>query len=132
MCTLIDSIVYEKMCSSLNNKRLKKGIMQASPIEQTSCLEGFHSVLNQFSPKMIGYSYRGMYCRYYLTQAILCRFYMILSIFFLHSLCTSHASTILKICCKSTLTIMYSNCCAMHFQFSIFYFLQACDCNYAF
>ena len=52
------------MCSALTNKRLKKGIMKASPIEQTSCLEGFHSVLNQFSPKMIGYSYRGMFCRY--------------------------------------------------------------------
>ena len=59
-----DSIAYEKMCSALRNKRLKKGIMKASPIKQTSCLEGFHSVLNQFSPKMIGYSYRGMFCRY--------------------------------------------------------------------
>ena len=52
------------MCSSLNNKRLVKGIKQASPIEQTSCLKGFHSVLNQFSPKMIGYTYWGMFCRY--------------------------------------------------------------------
>ena len=51
------------MYSALTNKRLKKGIMQASPIEQTSCLEGFHSVLNQFSPKMIGYTYKGMFCR---------------------------------------------------------------------
>ena len=58
------SVVYHKMCSALKNKRLVKRIKQASPIEQTSCLEGFHSVLNQFSPKMIGYSYRGMFCRY--------------------------------------------------------------------
>ncbi len=36
----------------------------ASPFGQTSALEGFHSVLNQFSPKMIGHSYRGMFCRY--------------------------------------------------------------------
>ena len=50
------------MCSSLTDKRLVKGIKQASPMEQTSCLEGFHSVLNQFSPKMIGYSYKGMFC----------------------------------------------------------------------
>ena len=63
-----DSIAYEKMCSTLINKRLKKGIMKASPIEQTSCLEGFHSVLNQFSPKMIGYSYREMFCRYVLYR----------------------------------------------------------------
>ncbi|CAB3989187.1 Hypothetical predicted protein [Paramuricea clavata] len=37
------------MCSSLTNKTLVKGIKQACPIEQTSCLDGFHSVLNQFS-----------------------------------------------------------------------------------
>lgn len=60
----LDSIAYEKLVSSISNKRLKKGIMKASPIEQTSCLEGFHSVLNQFSPKMIGYTYTGMFCRY--------------------------------------------------------------------
>ncbi|CAB3991552.1 Hypothetical predicted protein [Paramuricea clavata] len=59
-----DSIACEKTCSTLTNKRLKKGIMKASPVEQTSCLEGFYFVLNQFSPKMIGYSYRGMFCRH--------------------------------------------------------------------
>jgi len=41
-----------------------KGIKQASPFAQTSCLEGFHSLLNQFALKMIAYSYVGMYCRY--------------------------------------------------------------------
>ena len=40
------------------------GIKQASPKEQTSCLEGFHSALNQFAPKMVAYSYVGMFCRY--------------------------------------------------------------------
>ena len=47
----LDSIAYEKLVSSISNERLKKGIMKASPIEQTSCLEGFHSILNQFSKK---------------------------------------------------------------------------------
>ncbi|XP_028418518.1 uncharacterized protein LOC114543922 [Dendronephthya gigantea] len=55
------------MQSSLTNKRLIKGIKHASPMDQTSCLEGFHSVLNQFSPKMIGYTYRGMFCRHALA-----------------------------------------------------------------
>ena len=48
----------------LNNINLVKGIKQASPFAQTSCLEGFHSVLNHFAPKMIAFSYVGMYCRY--------------------------------------------------------------------
>jgi hypothetical protein len=69
MTFFLDSIAYEKMCSSLTNKRLVKGIKQASPINQTSCLEGFHYVLNQFSPKMIGYTYRGMFCRYVLYRS---------------------------------------------------------------
>lgn len=55
---------YEKLCTALTNNSLVKGIKQASPFAQTSCLEGFHSLLNQFTPKMIGYSYVGMYCRY--------------------------------------------------------------------
>ena len=59
-----DSIAYEKMVGALTKKSLMNGIKQASPIGQTSCLEGFHSVLNQFSPKMIGYSYPGMLIRY--------------------------------------------------------------------
>ena len=59
-----DSIAYNKMYAALTKKRLLAGIMQASPLDQTSCLEGFHSVLNQFSPKMISYSFPGMFCRY--------------------------------------------------------------------
>ena len=68
MTFFLDSIAYEKIYSSLINKRLVKGIKQASPIEKTSCLEGFHSELNQFSPKMIGYTYIGMFCRYVLYR----------------------------------------------------------------
>jgi solute carrier family 8 (sodium/calcium exchanger) len=58
-----DTTVYEKVCKVLKKTSLIKGIKKALPIAQTSCLEGFHSLLNQFAPKMIAYSYQGMYCR---------------------------------------------------------------------
>lgn len=61
---LLGSVAYEKLHSALTNVNLMKGIKQASPLAQTSCLEGFHYVLNHFAPKMIAYSYVGMYCRY--------------------------------------------------------------------
>ena len=64
------SVVYERLCEALTNNALVKGIKQASPLSQTSCLEGFHSVLNHFAPKMIAFSYAGMYCRY--RQILVC------------------------------------------------------------
>lgn len=56
--------MYEKVKKALSSDSLRKGIQQASPSAQTDCLEGFHSVLNQFAPKIIAYSYLGMYCRH--------------------------------------------------------------------
>ena len=58
-----DSVAYNKMKTTLTKPRLLAGIMNALPVEQTSSLEGFHSVVNQFSPKMISYSFPGMFCR---------------------------------------------------------------------
>ena len=52
---LLESVVYEKVKKVLTKKRLKSGIQKASTIAQTSCLEGFHSVLNHFAPKMIAF-----------------------------------------------------------------------------
>ena len=57
------TVVYDKLVETLTENSLVKGIKQASPFSQTSSLEGFHSALNYFAPKMIAYSYVGMYCR---------------------------------------------------------------------
>ncbi|KAK3741511.1 hypothetical protein QZH41_012599, partial [Actinostola sp. cb2023] len=43
-----DTEVYEKLNKALTNESLQKGIKKASPLSQTSCLEGFHSCLNHF------------------------------------------------------------------------------------
>ncbi|XP_028403949.1 uncharacterized protein LOC114526538 [Dendronephthya gigantea] len=60
---LPDSPAYTKLSSAITKKSLVKGIKQASPLDQTSFLEGFHSVVNQFSPKMNAYSFTGIFCR---------------------------------------------------------------------
>ena len=60
---LLDSAVYRKLKSALCQKQLVNGIKQASPPVQTSCVEGFHSVLHHFAPKMTSFSYTGMKCR---------------------------------------------------------------------
>ena len=52
---LIGLLAYEKLYEALNQKSLVKAIKQASPVAQTSFLEGYHSVVNQFAPKMLAY-----------------------------------------------------------------------------
>lgn len=44
--------VYEKLQGILMNTQTKKNIPMLSPHQQTSSLEGFHSVINHFAPKM--------------------------------------------------------------------------------
>lgn len=60
---IVVSEAYEKMCTALTNSSLTKAIEKASSVEQTSCLEGYHSLVNHFAPKKLAYSYLGMLCR---------------------------------------------------------------------
>ncbi|XP_071795968.1 uncharacterized protein [Asterias amurensis] len=46
---------------------MQKAIYKLSPYMQTSGIEGFHSLINQFAPKMVAFSYEGMTCRLYLS-----------------------------------------------------------------
>lgn len=43
---------------------MKRGIPKLSPLYQTSQIEEFYSTVNHFAPKMVSFSYYGMYCRY--------------------------------------------------------------------
>ena len=54
--------VYNKMKQVLMNTRLSNDVKELFSEDQTSCLEGFHSTLNQFHPKMICFSWLGTYC----------------------------------------------------------------------
>ena len=55
--------VYEKLQGILFSANMKKDIPMLSPGQQTSDLEGYHSVTNHFAPKMHGFSYHGQLCR---------------------------------------------------------------------
>ncbi|XP_033725289.1 uncharacterized protein LOC117315251 [Pecten maximus] len=53
----------EKLLPILGNRQMKIDIPMLSTNKQTSELEGYHSVINHFVPKMHGFSYYGMVCR---------------------------------------------------------------------
>ena len=57
---------YDKLTSILTAKLLLGDIKKLSPDAQTSCLEGFHATLNHWHPKMIGFSWLGSFCRYWM------------------------------------------------------------------
>ncbi|KAL1481106.1 hypothetical protein MTO96_050460 [Rhipicephalus appendiculatus] len=50
------SEVYKKLCGTVLNARLLKDIEQLSSDAQTSCLEGYHSLMIRFAPKSVAHS----------------------------------------------------------------------------
>ncbi|KAK3104932.1 hypothetical protein FSP39_013440 [Pinctada imbricata] len=57
------SKVADKFEEIVFSMQLEKDIPKLSPGAQTSALEGFHSVINHFAPKMYHFSYQGMQSR---------------------------------------------------------------------
>nr|XP_022311415.1 uncharacterized protein LOC111116717 [Crassostrea virginica] len=53
----------EKLSDIILSKQMKKDVPKLSPLFQTSQIEAFHSTVNHFAPKMVSFSYHGMYCR---------------------------------------------------------------------
>ncbi|XP_056010401.1 uncharacterized protein LOC125682093 isoform X2 [Ostrea edulis] len=53
----------EKISDIILSNRMKRDIPKLSPLYQTSQIEAFHSTVNHFAPKMVAFSYYGMYCR---------------------------------------------------------------------
>ncbi|KAK5876308.1 hypothetical protein CesoFtcFv8_025675 [Champsocephalus esox] len=56
----LSAVKLEKL---VTDKRLCKDIGKLSAVHQTSKVEGFHSLIIQFAPKLYVYSYTGMLCR---------------------------------------------------------------------
>ncbi|XP_068733419.1 uncharacterized protein [Montipora capricornis] len=59
---------YDKLNNLLTNVRLVNDIKKLAADAQTSCLEGFHSTLNHWHPKMVSSSWLGTFCRHILAS----------------------------------------------------------------
>ncbi|XP_065069757.1 uncharacterized protein LOC135694804 [Rhopilema esculentum] len=59
----IGTPAYDKLLKILCNTTALKDVQSLSCDAQTSCLEGFHSTLNHWHPKMVHFSWLGTYCR---------------------------------------------------------------------
>ena len=83
------SEAYENLVEKLTKDRLESAIKNASPIAQTSALEGFHSVVNQFAPKMLAFSYLGMYTRYQIECKFIINSLLLIPLFYQNPISSS-------------------------------------------
>eukprot|EP00112_Aurelia_sp_Birch-Aquarium-sp1_P022648 Seg6462.1 transcript_id=Seg6462.1/GoldUCD/mRNA.D3Y31 product="hypothetical protein" protein_id=Seg6462.1/GoldUCD/D3Y31 len=59
----IGTKAYDKLAKIILDKQLLHDIEMLSADAQTSCLEGYHSTLNHWHPKMTHFSWLGTFCR---------------------------------------------------------------------
>lgn len=90
----LSSLIYfiqfhENLVEKLTKDRLESAIKNASPIAQTSALEGFHSVVNQFAPKMLAFSYLGMYTRYQIECKFIINSLLLIPLFYQNPISSS-------------------------------------------
>ena len=64
MFSFSGSTVSAKVEEVLISRFMLRDVPQLSTGPQTAAIEGFHSVVNHYAPKMIGFSYGGMVYRY--------------------------------------------------------------------
>ena len=57
------TLAFEKLQDLLTTKQMEKDVRKLSPGAQTAVLEAYHSIVNHFAPKMIGFSFHGMHSR---------------------------------------------------------------------
>ena len=65
-----DTEASEKLSAVISNARMCNDVSKMSPLHQTYCLEGFHSVVIQFAPKSKCFSYEGMLGRQVLLDFV--------------------------------------------------------------
>ena len=58
-----DTEAADKLQAIIEKKTLVKDIRKSSPLAQTSVVEGYHSLLNHFAPKMYHFHFHGMESR---------------------------------------------------------------------
>ncbi|XP_010790125.1 uncharacterized protein [Notothenia coriiceps] len=58
-----DSVPALKLNKVVSQKAFVRDVKKMSPSQQTYGVEVYHSIVNQFAPKMYAYSYTGIYCR---------------------------------------------------------------------
>ena len=78
MCiSLAGTKAYDELCTILTKPALLSDIKKLSLKYQTSSVEGYHSVITHFAPKLLSFSYEGMACRYvcHLSRIKYCAYY---------------------------------------------------------